>query len=145
MISTQLRTWKGMVLEFPTDVFELHCWPLPVSRITGFSSGFLFTSPLFPPFAPLFQGFGSVSGEHWLGNEFVYQLTNQRQYALRVELIDWDAHQAYSQYDRFHIGTEKQNYRYVFLLAFELVSVCRLNRHHQDTNMFILYILLTDY
>ncbi|XP_076158203.1 angiopoietin-1 isoform X2 [Alosa pseudoharengus] len=57
------------------------------------------------------MGFGSVSGEHWLGNEFVYQLTNQRQYALRVELTDWDGHQAFSQYDRFHIGTEKQNYR----------------------------------
>lgn len=57
------------------------------------------------------MGFGSVSGEHWLGNEFVYLLTSQRQYALRVELTDWDGHQAYSQYDRFHIGTEKQNYR----------------------------------
>ncbi|XP_063041777.1 angiopoietin-1 isoform X2 [Engraulis encrasicolus] len=57
------------------------------------------------------MGFGGVSGEHWLGNEFVYLLTSQRQYALRVELTDWDGHQAYSQYDRFHIGTEKQNYR----------------------------------
>ncbi|XP_031441567.1 angiopoietin-1 isoform X1 [Clupea harengus] len=57
------------------------------------------------------MGFGSMSGEHWLGNEFVYLLTSQLQYAMRVELTDWDGHQAYSQYDRFHIGTEKQNYR----------------------------------
>uniref|UniRef100_A0A8C6T965 Angiopoietin 1 n=1 Tax=Neogobius melanostomus TaxID=47308 RepID=A0A8C6T965_9GOBI len=57
------------------------------------------------------MGFGSLSGEHWLGNEFVYQLTSQRQYALRVELTDWDAHQAFSLYDRFQIGSEKQNYR----------------------------------
>lgn len=56
-------------------------------------------------------GFGSASGEHWLGNEFVYQLTSQRQYALRVELTDWDGHQAFSLYDRFQIGSEKQNYR----------------------------------
>ncbi|KAJ0055131.1 hypothetical protein NL108_009872, partial [Boleophthalmus pectinirostris] len=57
------------------------------------------------------MGFGSVSGEHWLGNEVVYQLTAQRQYALRVELTDWDGHQAFSLYDRFQIGSEKQNYR----------------------------------
>lgn len=57
------------------------------------------------------MGFGSVSVEHWLGNEFVYILTNQRQYALRVELTDWDGHQAFSQYDSFHIGSEKNNYR----------------------------------
>lgn len=57
------------------------------------------------------QGFGSVTAEHWLGNEYVYQLTSQRQYALRVELTDWDGHQAFSLYDRFQIGSEKQNYR----------------------------------
>ncbi|KAK3512120.1 hypothetical protein QTP70_031238 [Hemibagrus guttatus] len=57
------------------------------------------------------MGFGSVSAEHWLGNEFVYILTSQRQYALRVELTDWDGHQAFSQYDRFHIGGEKNKYR----------------------------------
>uniref|UniRef100_A0A673ADN0 Angiopoietin-1 n=1 Tax=Sphaeramia orbicularis TaxID=375764 RepID=A0A673ADN0_9TELE len=57
------------------------------------------------------MGFGSVLSEHWLGNEFVYQLTSQRQYALRVELTDWDGHQAFSLYDRFQIGSEKQNYR----------------------------------
>ncbi|XP_072532401.1 angiopoietin-1 isoform X2 [Salminus brasiliensis] len=59
------------------------------------------------------MGFGSVSAEHWLGNEFVYMLTSQRQYFLRVELTDWDGHQAFSQYDHFHIGSEKNNYRLV--------------------------------
>ncbi|XP_041665526.1 angiopoietin-1 isoform X2 [Cheilinus undulatus] len=56
-------------------------------------------------------GFGSVSAEHWLGNEYVYQLTSSRQYTLRVVLTDWDGHQAFSLYDRFQIGSEKQNYR----------------------------------
>ena len=104
----------------------------PASRITGFSSGF---PPLIPSsFSLLFQGFGSMSGEHWLGNEFVYLLTSQRQYAMRVELTDWDGHQAYSQYDRFHIGTEKQNYRYILLTAFGLFSLCRLSRNQQGRN-----------
>ncbi|KAL0985288.1 hypothetical protein UPYG_G00155060 [Umbra pygmaea] len=57
------------------------------------------------------MGFGSLFGEHWLGNEFVFLLTNQRPYNLRVELMDWDGQQAFSQYDQFYIGSEKQNYR----------------------------------
>uniref|UniRef100_A0AAZ1XQD9 Fibrinogen C-terminal domain-containing protein n=1 Tax=Oreochromis aureus TaxID=47969 RepID=A0AAZ1XQD9_OREAU len=57
------------------------------------------------------KGFGIPSAEHWLGNEYVYQLTNLKQYALRVELTDWDGLQAFSLYDRFQIGSEKQNYR----------------------------------
>ncbi|XP_015212314.2 angiopoietin-1 isoform X1 [Lepisosteus oculatus] len=57
------------------------------------------------------MGFGSPSGEHWLGNEFMFLVTSQRQYALRIELTDWDGNHAFSQYDRFHLGSEKQKYR----------------------------------
>uniref|UniRef100_A0A8D0FB38 Angiopoietin 1 n=1 Tax=Strix occidentalis caurina TaxID=311401 RepID=A0A8D0FB38_STROC len=57
------------------------------------------------------MGFGSPSSEHWLGNEFIFAITSQRQYSLRIELMDWEGNRAYSQYDRFHIGNEKQNYR----------------------------------
>nr|XP_014347509.1 PREDICTED: angiopoietin-1 isoform X2 [Latimeria chalumnae] len=57
------------------------------------------------------MGFGSPSGEHWLGNEFIFLLTSQKQYSLRVELTDWEGNRAYSHYDRFHVGNEKQNYR----------------------------------
>ncbi|XP_008421183.1 angiopoietin-1 isoform X1 [Poecilia reticulata] len=56
-------------------------------------------------------GFGSLLAEHWLGNEHIYQLTSRRQHVLRIELTDWDGHQAFSLYDRFQIGNEKQNYR----------------------------------
>ncbi|KAL7887377.1 hypothetical protein AOLI_G00050980 [Acnodon oligacanthus] len=57
------------------------------------------------------MGFGSLSGEHWLGNEFVFQLTSQQQYTLRVELTDWEGQQVFSQYDSFQLASEKQNYR----------------------------------
>ncbi|KAM8966544.1 angiopoietin-1 [Pelodytes ibericus] len=56
-------------------------------------------------------GFGSPSGEFWLGNEFIFAITSQRQYSLRIELTDWEGNHAHSQYDRFHIGNEKQNFR----------------------------------
>ncbi|KAM3928378.1 angiopoietin-1 [Leptodactylus fuscus] len=57
------------------------------------------------------MGFGSPSGEFWLGNEFIFAITSQRQYSLRIDLMDWEGNHAHSQYDRFHIGNEKQNYR----------------------------------
>lgn len=57
------------------------------------------------------MGFGNPSGEHWLGNEFIFAITSQRQSTLRIELLDWEGNRAYSQYDRFHLGSEKQNYR----------------------------------
>uniref|UniRef100_A0A672PID8 Angiopoietin-1-like n=1 Tax=Sinocyclocheilus grahami TaxID=75366 RepID=A0A672PID8_SINGR len=76
---------------------------------------FIRRNQIFRPWKQLFlgfgSGFGSVSAEHWLGNEFVHILTNQREYALRVELTDWDEHQVFSQYDSFHIDSEKHNYR----------------------------------
>lgn len=57
------------------------------------------------------QGFGDVLGEHWLGNEALHLLTSQGQYALRVELKDWEGNSAHSQYDRFTLTDERQQYR----------------------------------
>lgn len=62
------------------------------------------------------QGFGDVSGEHWLGNEVVHQLSSQGQYSLRVDLKDWEGNSAYSQYDRFTLAGEKQQYRQDFII-----------------------------
>ncbi|CAJ1051185.1 angiopoietin-4 [Xyrichtys novacula] len=56
-------------------------------------------------------GFGDVLGEHWLGNEALYLLSSQGQYSMRVELRDWDGNPAYSQYDRFTLTGERQQYR----------------------------------
>uniref|UniRef100_UPI0037E8F27F angiopoietin-4 n=1 Tax=Semicossyphus pulcher TaxID=241346 RepID=UPI0037E8F27F len=57
------------------------------------------------------MGFGDVLGEHWLGNEALYLLSSQRQYSLRVELRDWEGNPAHSQYDRFTLTSERQQYR----------------------------------
>ncbi|XP_036402455.1 angiopoietin-2a [Megalops cyprinoides] len=56
-------------------------------------------------------GFGDPSGEHWLGNEFVSQLTNQKPYVLRIQLKDWEGNMEFSQYDQFSLNSEAQNYR----------------------------------
>ncbi|KAH0622022.1 hypothetical protein JD844_023907 [Phrynosoma platyrhinos] len=56
-------------------------------------------------------GFGNPSGEYWLGNELVFQLTNQKQYALRIFLKDWEGNEAYSLYEHFYLANEEQKYR----------------------------------
>ncbi|XP_029427688.1 angiopoietin-2-like [Rhinatrema bivittatum] len=56
-------------------------------------------------------GFGSPSGEHWLGNEFIHKLTSHALYTLRIQLRDWESNEAYSHYEQFSLGSEGHNYR----------------------------------
>ncbi|KAB1257618.1 Angiopoietin-2 [Camelus dromedarius] len=56
-------------------------------------------------------GFGNPSGEHWLGNEFVSQVTNQKRYVLKIHLKDWEGNEAYSLYEHFSLSGEDLNYR----------------------------------
>lgn len=60
----------------------------------------------------LIQGFGDVSGEHWLGNDIIHRLTRSQEYSLHVHLRDKDGNEAYSHYDLFYIDEEEKNYRY---------------------------------
>ncbi|XP_012368532.1 angiopoietin-4-like [Octodon degus] len=60
------------------------------------------------------QGFGDLSGEHWLGNEVVHQLSSSKNYSLRVELEDWDGNMFYANFEHFQLGSEEQFYR-IFL------------------------------
>ncbi|XP_014348285.1 angiopoietin-1 isoform X2 [Latimeria chalumnae] len=60
------------------------------------------------------QGFGDPAGEYWLGNEAVSLLTSEVSHTLRIDLKDWEGIQKYSQYERFHLGSEKEHYR-IFL------------------------------
>ncbi|KAJ8248216.1 hypothetical protein GJAV_G00239660 [Gymnothorax javanicus] len=56
-------------------------------------------------------GFGDPASEHWLGNEFVSQLTNGRPYIMRIQLEDWEGNSGFSQYDSFTLSSEAENYR----------------------------------
>ncbi|XP_006004803.1 angiopoietin-2a [Latimeria chalumnae] len=57
------------------------------------------------------MGFGDPAREHWLGNELVYQLTNEQSYVLQIQMRDWEGNDAYSQYGQFYLGSEGQKYR----------------------------------
>ena len=58
------------------------------------------------------EGFGNVTGEHWLGNDKLYYITNQKQYRMRMDATIWSTgERKYSVYDKFRIGNETNNYR----------------------------------
>ncbi|XP_026137124.1 microfibril-associated glycoprotein 4-like [Carassius auratus] len=56
-------------------------------------------------------GFGNKEEEHWLGLEFVHQLTRRYQYKLRVDLEDFDGNKVYAVYKSFSVGSESEGYK----------------------------------
>ncbi|CAH1251216.1 DMBT1 [Branchiostoma lanceolatum] len=57
------------------------------------------------------QGFGNKNGEYWLGNENIHLLTNQKNYRLRVDLLDWDGGSRFAEYSTFRVSSESDQYR----------------------------------
>ncbi|XP_077972597.1 microfibril-associated glycoprotein 4-like [Styela clava] len=57
------------------------------------------------------DGFGSKTGEFWLGLETIQQLTKDGSYELRIDLSDWDNIVAHAKYSTFKISGREDNYR----------------------------------
>ncbi|KAG4071287.1 hypothetical protein HA402_003991 [Bradysia odoriphaga] len=58
------------------------------------------------------NGFGNVDSEHWLGNNFIRQITQNYDYELRIELTGYLAYEfATVKYSPFQIGSEDEKYR----------------------------------
>ena len=57
-------------------------------------------------------GFGNVTGEHWLGNDNIYTLSNNydKTYQLRVDLND-GTESRFALYGSFNIADESDNYK----------------------------------
>ncbi|XP_022085251.1 ficolin-3-like [Acanthaster planci] len=50
------------------------------------------------------EGFGSLSGEFWFGNENLRSLTRAGTWQLRVDLQDWDNERVYAEYGAFRVS-----------------------------------------
>ncbi|XP_006640831.1 fibrinogen C domain-containing protein 1 isoform X2 [Lepisosteus oculatus] len=50
------------------------------------------------------EGFGKITGEHWLGLKRIHALTIQANYELRIDLEDFENSTAYAQYSTFGVG-----------------------------------------
>ena len=60
------------------------------------------------------NGFGSVEGEHWLGNENIHRLTSQNKtYELRIDLEDFEENTRYATYNRFRLANETLHYQLI--------------------------------
>ena len=58
-------------------------------------------------------GFGSVEGEHWLGNEKIHRLTSQKTYKIRFDLEDFEGETRYAEYDMFLVADEDLDYQLI--------------------------------
>nr|XP_060614868.1 angiopoietin-related protein 7 [Anolis sagrei ordinatus] len=77
------------------------------------------------------QGFGSIQGDFWLGNEHIHRLT-MRPTMLRVELEDWNGNTRYAQYSQFVMSNELNSYR-LFLANFSGNVPHDSMRYHNNT------------
>ncbi|XP_066568859.1 fibrinogen C domain-containing protein 1-like [Amia ocellicauda] len=50
------------------------------------------------------EGFGKITGEHWLGMKRIHALTIQANYELRIDLEDFENSTAFAQYGTFGVG-----------------------------------------
>ena len=60
------------------------------------------------------NGFGSRTGEHWLGLDKLHRLTRNGDWTLRVELEDFYNNTLYAEYTDFSIGDSSSYYRLRF-------------------------------
>ncbi|GIY77027.1 angiopoietin-related protein 7 [Caerostris extrusa] len=60
------------------------------------------------------NGFGDVAtGDFWLGNEILHQLTTNEDYMLRIDLWESTGKYKYAEYNTFEVLAEKDNFRLV--------------------------------
>ncbi|XP_071836805.1 uncharacterized protein [Apostichopus japonicus] len=57
------------------------------------------------------DGFGNKDHDHWLGNKYIYSLTNQKTYQLRIDLRDSGSSSFYAVYSTFRINNQADKYR----------------------------------
>ena len=57
------------------------------------------------------RGFGSLTGEFWLGLDKIHRLTSSGNYKLRVDLENFSGNTYYAEYDFLKLASERQKYK----------------------------------
>ncbi|GFO16814.1 fibrinogen-related protein 3-2 [Plakobranchus ocellatus] len=57
------------------------------------------------------EGFGSLSGDFWMGNEALYNLTDKDPYELRIDIRINNGQEVFARYPDFRIESESNKYR----------------------------------
>ncbi|XP_072305712.1 angiopoietin-related protein 7 [Eucyclogobius newberryi] len=77
------------------------------------------------------NGFGSIRGDFWLGNEHIFRLTRQPS-VLRIELEDWAGQSRFAEYGFFTLANELNSYK-LFIANYSGNAGDSL-RYHNNTN-----------
>ncbi|CAH1975398.1 unnamed protein product [Acanthoscelides obtectus] len=59
------------------------------------------------------QGFGDLSADFWMGNDFLQRISAKYNLILRVELEDFENNHVWAEYDKFQVLDATQNYTLV--------------------------------
>ena len=81
-----------------------HEWIVFQRRFDGCQNFYL-------PWEDYKNGFGSLTGEHWLGLEKLHSLTTNGVWQLRVDMEDFSGNTVYAEYSKFAIGDESTYYK----------------------------------
>ena len=57
------------------------------------------------------DGFGSASGEYWIGNDVIHKITSYRRYALKIWMKRADGYTLHAHYNIFRVADEANGYR----------------------------------
>ena len=83
------------------------------------------------------NGFGSASGEFWLGNDNIHSLTTQsgRSTVLKIDLsVHWGSETAHSEYDGFYVVDAAKNYTLRFSSFLPTSTAGELNQEIPDSD-----------
>ncbi|KAJ8023577.1 Ryncolin-4 [Holothuria leucospilota] len=96
--------WEGSPFQVYCNMSDGGGWTVFQRRVDGSTDFHLYWNDYK-------VGFGVLGDEHWLGNDKIYSLTNQRRYEIRVDLVHTYGIPYYAKFDFFRINDETNNYR----------------------------------
>ena len=59
------------------------------------------------------NGFGNIAGEFWLGNKYLFEITQHGRFDLRVDLQDFDGESRFAKYNEFKILGENDKFKLI--------------------------------
>ncbi|KAH3750994.1 fibroleukin-like [Dreissena polymorpha] len=57
------------------------------------------------------NGFGNLTGDFWLGNEYIYHMTKYQSRQLRIDMETFEGKKVYAMYNEFGVSSEEGKYR----------------------------------
>ncbi|KAJ8033498.1 Ficolin-1 [Holothuria leucospilota] len=96
--------WSGLPFEVYCNMSDGGGWTVFQRRVDG-------AFDFYQNWSSYKEGFGSLEHEHWLGNDKIFYVTNQKRYTIRIDLVNFDGSPYYAKYDYFRINSEDDLYR----------------------------------